>query len=218
MSVVQIVNRGGSRYLGIGRINSIDEGSPQAEQYQLHYDDCRRALLEEHWWIFATKQQALAMVENDRPEDWRYKYELPAPEVFVEIQWINEPSIAIALERAGRNQDADRETRGRFVYTDVENAYVQFTENASDTTFFPQYFKDTLSAMVAAASCMSLTESVQRLRFAEEESERLKDIAVERDERNRPPVDMPESEYIESRDGVFSPYKDHLYSNYFRGR
>lgn len=199
MSVVQICNRGASQYLGLGRVNSLDEQTPQSEQYQLHYDDLRKALLEKHWWIFAKTVQALAQVENDRPNDWSYKYQLPSR--YRTIHWINDLSAGHALVREGKNPDAIRETIGSHVYCNVPKAYVQYTADEDNTALFPQYFRDALSAMVASAIAVPLTESVQRARFASDRAEFLIEEAIVKDMENLPPLEAPQATYIDARMG-----------------
>lgn len=203
MSIVQICNRGASQYLGLPRVNNLNEGTPQSEQYELHYNDLRRSLLEKHWWIFAKCVQPLAQTTNDRPDEWLYKYELPAK--VIDIHWINDPQIATLAMQKGADPDAPREGIGRYVYTNIEKAYIQYTCDEENTDLMPQYFKDALSAMVAAAVAMPLTESVSRARFATEQAETMVDMAIAEDEQNMPPIKMPDANYIDARTGgVFS--------------
>lgn len=199
MSIVQICNRGASQYLGLPRVNNLNEGTPQSEQYELHYDDLRRALLEKHWWTFAKCIQPLALTTNDRSDEWFYKYEKPAG--VVEVHWVNDRQVATAAMQNSQNPDAPRDNVGRYIYTNVETAYIQFTCDEANTDLMPQYFKDALSAMIAAAVAMPLTESVSRARFATEQAERMVDMAVAEDEANMPPIKMPDADYIDARNG-----------------
>lgn len=204
MSVVQICNRGASQYLGLPRVNNLNEGTPQSEQYELHYDDLRRSLLEKHWWVFAKCIQALAQVTNDRPDEWKFKYQLPAN--VLDVHWVNDPAVATAAMKRGDNPDAERQMYGQFIYTNVEKAWIEFTCDEENTDLMPQYFKDALSAMVASAVAMPLTESVSRARFAGEQAEMKVDMAIARDEELMPPIDMPEADYLQVRDGQSDPF------------
>lgn len=210
MSVVQICNRGASQYLGLPRVNNLNEGTPQSEQYELHYDDLRRSLLEKHWWTFATRRQALAPMVNDREDEWLYRYELPAK--IIEIQWINAPDVAAAAKIAGRSPDTPRDAAEQSIYCNVELAYIEYTTDYENTETMPQYFKDALSAMIAAAVAMPLTESVQRARFAAEQSEIMINMAIAEDEANQPGIDLPQSNYIDARTAGPFGYRtlDHL--------
>ena len=197
MSIVQICNRGASQYLGLGRINSLEEGSPQAEQYELHYNDLRRSLLEKHWWTFAKTRQALALGLNDRKSEWAFKYNRPAG--VVDIHWVNDPTVARYKKNKNDNPDCDRETSGQSIYCDVPLCYIEFTRDEENTDIMPQYFKDALSAMIAAAVAMPLTESVNRAKFAAEQAQIMIDIAIAEDEQNAPPIRMPDADYIDAR-------------------
>jgi len=86
-SIVQICNRGLTTYLGVGTITAIDEGTPAAAQCDLHYDEIRQIVLEQHWWNWATKRAVLAELTNDRDE-WEYKYAIPGDSIA--IRWVNE--------------------------------------------------------------------------------------------------------------------------------
>lgn len=197
MSKIQILNVGLSRYLGQQRINALDEGTPRSEECELHYDDLRRTLLEAHWWDFAKHSQALAEVTNDRTSDWDYKYQRPAN--VLDVHWVNDPSVAAYLIEQDENPDAERLNVGEFIYCNVPAAYMEFTYDENNTDKMPQYFKNAISAMVAAAVAMPLTESVSRAKFAAEQAEILVESAIAKDEDNSPPVAMPDADYIKAR-------------------
>lgn len=206
MSVVHICNRGGSQYLGLERVNNLNEGTPQSEQYQLHYDDLRRALLERHWWTFAKCVQPLARVVNDQPGAWGYKYQRPSNAL--SVHWINDPAVATAAMKRGDNPDSERQDYGPFIFSNVPAACIQFTCDLADTDRMPQYFRDALSAMVASAVAVALTESVSRAKFAAEQAEILIEQAVAKDEEMMPPITMPQAHYIAARTGDNAAFGD----------
>lgn len=197
MSKVQICNRGASQYLGVGRINSFSEASPQAEQYELHYDDLRKSLLEKHWWVFATGIQRLAQVENDRPNEWAFKYVQPGN--IIKVRWVNELSAATQLAAAGKNPDTPRKMVEGYIYSNVADASVEFTKNEENTDLMPQYFKEALSGMVAAAVAMPITQSVSRAKFASDQAGLRIDEAIAHDEDETPLILLPYAEYHEAR-------------------
>lgn len=197
MSVVQICNRGLSKYIGGGRITSITESGTRAEQCNLHYDDERRGLLEKHWWTFAKTRVVLAELVNDRPNEWLYKYKKPAN--ILEIHWVNHPEVARTEIAMHRNPDTERHIEGEAIYCNVQFATMQYTQDIENTDLMPQYFKDALSARLASAICVSITESVDRARFAGEQAIELTDNAIAEDEQNTPPIDRPDAEYLQAR-------------------
>lgn len=180
MSKVQICNRGLSAYLGVGRINSLTETSAAAEQCDLHYDDALRALLEAHPWRFATGRQTLAEMVNDRSAEWSYQYARPADAIFV--RWVNDAEVARYLVSQYQSPDAPREMTAGSIYSDVAYATCEFTKLVTDTTLYPQFFKDALSAALAANMAMPLTEDVRRARNAIEQAEAKLDKAIALDE------------------------------------
>lgn len=180
MSKVQVCNRALSKYLGAKSINSLDEETAEAEQCKLHYDDTLKGLLEYHPWTFANTRQVLAEKTNDRTKEWTYRYQLPANCLY--LRWVNDPEVARYMIQQDLNPDSSREMSGDNIYSDVNGAVCEFTTLVEDVNLMPQLFKDALSAALAAAICMPITEDVSRQRNAEGAAQELLDIAAARDE------------------------------------
>ena len=180
MSKVQICNRALSTYLGVGRINSLTEATPAAEQCNLHFDDTLAGLLEAHPWRFANGRQLLAELTNDRKAEWNYHYARPADALFV--RWVNDPEVARYMIAQDQSPDSDREMTELSIYSDVQGAVCEFTKLVTDTTLYPQFFKDAMSAALAANMAMALTEDIKRARNAMDQAERKMDMAMVRDE------------------------------------
>tara|TARA_R110000850_G_scaffold133115_3_gene254219 strand:+ start:225 stop:833 length:609 start_codon:yes stop_codon:yes gene_type:complete len=193
-SKVQICNRALSTYLGLARITSLTEGTPEAEQCQIHYDDTVQSLLESFWWSFATERQILAELTNDRTTEWNYKYVRPATEI--DIHWVNNAQAARYLKEAGENPDTPREITASHIYCDVELATCEFTSGVVDVSQFSQSFADALSAAIAANIAMPLTEDLKRAQNAMSQAEDKLGKAMVHDEQQTPPATygtMPES-------------------------
>jgi len=186
MSKVQICNRGLTTYLGVGRIASISEASPQAEQCSLHFDDTLQSLLESHWWLFATGRQTLAELANDRASEWAYKYQRPAD--LLSIRWVNLPASAMILIAADQTPDTPRIVTADAIYSNVPYAACEFTKQISDTSLFPQYFSDALSAAIASNIAMPLTEDLRRAQNAMNAAGERLDRAIALDEEQMPPT------------------------------
>lgn len=184
MSKVQICNRALSTYLGIGRINSLTEASPAAEQCNLHYDDTLEAVLESHWWGFATGRQSLALEVNDRSSEWAYRYAIPTYAMM--IRWVNDPATAKILLDQGQSPDAPRAMSGTSIYCNVALASCEFTKPVTDATLYPRYFADALSAALAANMAMALTEDVKRAQNAMQQAGQRLDDAIAKDESQQP--------------------------------
>lgn len=197
MSKVEIINRGLSAYLGERGITNLEAPDNRSKLLRLHYDPLRRSLLEKERWIFARGKVALAEVENDRSTIWEKKYAKPANTI--EIHWVNDLVVANYHQSRGENPDAERENEGQYIYCNVDQAFCQFTKDVEDTSLMPQYFKEALSAMIAASVAMPITKSVDRARFAQDSANNLIEMAVAENEQLEPPIDMPESQVLKAR-------------------
>ncbi len=183
---IQICNRALSTYLGMKRINSLDEDSPEAEQCLLHYNDTRKALFEMDEWYFANGRDTLAELTNDRTE-WAYKYQRPADALI--IRWVNAVDSARLKQSQGESPDIERETTVTSIYCDVPLAVCKYTQLLTDTSLYPQYFADAFSAMLAAAMAMPLTEDIKRAQNAESQAQARLEHAMLMNEDNTPPVE-----------------------------
>lgn len=186
MSKIQICNRALSTYLGAGRINSLNETSPAAEQCLLHYDDTLHSLIEAHWWNFSVGRQVLAEEANDRTTEWSYKYALPSEALT--IRWVNDPQVTRYMIEQNQNPDTPRELTADHIYSDVPFAVCEFSKLVTDTTQFPQYFSDAMSAALAANMALPLTEDIKRATNAMSQAETKLDRAMALDEQQGPPI------------------------------
>lgn len=76
-SVIDICNQALSP-VRRGSINSLTEGSIQAQQCALHYESCRDELLEKFPWGFAKTVSALNLLSTIDPFKWTYAWQYPA--------------------------------------------------------------------------------------------------------------------------------------------
>lgn len=196
MSTIAICNRGLTTYLGESPITALTDGSPAAVQCELHFDALRKALLEAHWWNFATGRQTLAELTNDRTE-WLFKYQRPTSALA--IRWVNEPSAARATRAMQVSPDTDREITAEAIYSDTPAAVCEFTSDVSDATQFPQSFADALSAALAAAVAMPLTQDFRRATIARDAASDLLSTAIAMDNRNTPPEELALPVYLRDR-------------------
>lgn len=197
MSTIAICNRGLTTYLGESPITSLSDGSPAAVQCDLHYDALRKALLEAHWWVFATGRQTLAELTNDRTTEWLFRYQRPTSALA--LRWVNEPSAARAAKSMHVSPDTDREVTDGDIYSDTPAAVCEFTTDVTDATQFPQSFADALSAAVAAAVAMPLTQDYRRAERARDLAEGRLHNAIAMDSRNIPPEELALPVYLRDR-------------------
>ena len=189
-SKVEICNIGLSTYLGLGPINSLTEGTPEAIQCNLHYDRLLKALLMKHWWTFAEGQQVLAVTTNDRDE-WAFKYARPADAMT--IRWVNEARTAKDQIALNQWPDTPRKVVLNAIYSDTASASCSYTQMVADPAVYPQTFADALSAHIAAASAMALTQNGRLAREAMQASVFLTDVAMAHDANEEPPEDYAQT-------------------------
>lgn len=198
MSKIEICNRGLSTYLGQAIIVSFDEDTPAAEQCNLHYDSVRETILESHWWKFASGREVLAELENDRPNEWNFKYQRPA--AALAIRWVNDPLMATMAISRGEDPDSRRETFADVIYSNVQYAVCEFTKSIEDTTLMPMHFQNAVSAEVAARSAMTLVEDFKRARLAMDSASTVLFDAIAFDESQAPPKQTSSiPEYLKQR-------------------
>jgi hypothetical protein len=185
-SKVDICNVGLSTYLGEGPINSLTENTPAAVQCNLHYDRLLKSLLMKHWWTFAEGQQVLAEMTNDRTE-WNYKYARPADAIT--IRWVNEATAAKDLIALNQSPDTPRKVVLNAIYSDTASASCSYTKVVDDPAFYPQTFADALSAHIAAATAMAITQNGRLAREAMQSAMYLTDVAMAHDGREEPNED-----------------------------
>ena len=95
-SAVEICNLALS-HLGSSGIDALDERSEAAAACTTFYAICRDMVLRDAPWPFATKMQALALVEEDPNTEWGFSYRYPS----------DCPSISVGF-KAGKETTIDR--------------------------------------------------------------------------------------------------------------
>jgi len=168
-----------------------------AIQCDLHYDRALKALLQRHWWTFATGQQVLAVTTNDRTE-WAYRYARPADALT--IRWVNEATTARSLLALNKSPDTPREVTLGAIYSDVATASCAYTQLVDDPAVYPQTFADALSAHIAAAVAMAITQNGRLAREALQAATYLTDVAITHDANEGPPEDYAQTPgWLEAR-------------------
>jgi hypothetical protein len=147
-----------------------DENSQAARQCRTHYDQCVQELLEDHPWTFALGRVLLAQVTNDRPV-WGYAYTVPQDAAYIGkvfgpegqgLDDINNPIPGtrfanVSIPGMVLNTD-DRDPRwpfelgqdGAVLYTDCENAAVEYTKKAISEAVFRPMFTRALAVLLAS--------------------------------------------------------------------
>lgn len=185
-SVVEICNRALSELGTQSFIASLDEGSNEAAQCKLWYDNQRQGLLRSAPWGFARRQLVLSQIgdlypDATSPYPWLWKYAYPAdclkfryilappiipagsitpPQVGVGIQgpWSATPS------RSNRYIiTADVDTFGNQTKSLVSNIFAAigvYTLDVTNPDIFDTSFESALAASLAYKLCIPLSGNV----------------------------------------------------------
>jgi hypothetical protein len=158
-SKTQIANMALSR-IGVSKLiaNVATETSREAIQSRLLMDEDIRYVLRDFPWPWATQYATLALVAGTSSEnavsDWRYAYRYPTDCLFAR---------RIVIPTVGR-RDANpppfrigRDSQGKLIYTDEEDAELEFTADITSTEEFDALFVSMLAWKHGAALAPSLS-------------------------------------------------------------
>jgi hypothetical protein len=126
-------------HLGIGKpISNLEtDSSQEAQACRVFYDVALEETLRDFNWPFASVYAELALIEENPNDEYDYSYRYPAN------------CVMIRRILSGQRTDT-RDTRfhykigkdasGKLIYTDYENAEVEFTELVTDPSYYPSDF------------------------------------------------------------------------------
>lgn len=177
-------------------IASLTEPSLAADLCELYYEPARDFVLEDFPWPFATKYVTLGLVEEDPNDDWTYSYRYPDDCVYAR-------RIVNALGRTNPNPppfkvgaDAD----GRLIYTDEEDAILEYTKLVTDTNLFPAVFAMAHSWYLASLIAPGLAKDKKQALNCLQIYSVVKGTAEARQLNEQQQSVEPESEAIRSRE------------------
>jgi len=143
-------------HLGIGKeIANLDtEQTEEASACRRYFESAKKATLSDLDWTFATKFAVLNLIESEPNEEWNFSYRYP--------------SDCINMRRilSGQRQDTQKtrvpyrisaDSAGRIIYTDKENAEIEYTKNVTDPGLFSAEFALALSFRLASYIAPRLT-------------------------------------------------------------
>ncbi len=122
------------------------DGSPHAEHCARFYPIARNTLLEMHAWGFATRRVALAPVANTSSQ-WTYAY--AGPSSVQSYLNIFDPDAPDDSDPKPFIVEADANGND-IVYTNQENAVLQYVITITDPTKFSALFTDALAWLLAS--------------------------------------------------------------------
>jgi len=137
------------------RISNLEtDTSGEATNCRIFFDIALEEVLRDFKWPFATKIEALALIEENPNTEWTYSYRYPSN------------CLTIRRILSGIRKDT-RQSRvpyrvafddsARIIYTDQVEAYIEYTYNMTDPAYFPSDFTLALSYRLATLLAPILT-------------------------------------------------------------
>jgi|SRR3990172_1300120 len=186
-------------HLGVGKqISDITtDQSQEGKACREFYEICRDLVLKGFDWPFATQFVTLGLVEEDPTTEWAFSYRYPSSCIRLRriLSLRNDNRQSRTPYRIGRDDD------GKLVYTDQEDAEVEFTFHVTNAEEYPDDFVMAVSLLLANYMAPRLTagdpfkmgERAIRLYAFQIKNAEVSAVNEEQDE------EEPESEFIRTR-------------------
>jgi hypothetical protein len=143
-------------HLRIGKeIGNVDtERSEEANAIRRFFDVAREKVLRDFRWPFATKFVALGLVEEDPTTEWQYSYRYPSDCLLIRrvISGTRNDSRNSRIPYIVTQDDA-----GWLIYTDRQDAEIEYTKNETITSMWPADFVTAFSYYLASLAAPRLT-------------------------------------------------------------
>lgn len=188
--------------LGSGTITSLNEGTAAANECNLRYDSCRRALLSMHQWNFAIKRASLNKQVTTPTFGYNYQYTLPTDFLYLVMTGLEEQHQGFAgqvldsnlyvhgiVNPAGMDKyRIESDANGDSVLlSNDETVNIVYVADVEDTQKFSKYFVELLARYLAAKIAYRLTGN---------KGERDTQMTIFKEE-------MQEFQSLDSQQGVF---------------
>ncbi len=189
-------------HLGVGkRIASLDERSQESNICNTFYEVALHNTLRDFTWPFCSKIVALGLFEEDPTDEWAFSYRYPS-----ECEFLRR------ILSGNRNDNADTiipykiyaDDDGKLIYTDMEDAEVEYTFVEEDPSKYPSDFVMALSYQLAALIAPTIC-GVQRIELVDrmlQLSSFWVGKAAQAGSGEEKQDRVPESEFIRAREGV----------------
>jgi len=150
-------------------IQSLTEGSTEADVCNLFYDKCRREVLESADWLFATKQTAIAEPSGVSRTGWDHVYTLPADcaRPIALLADGERVGTFVSGERHAFDIQLDDDEDGRLLCTDldIDNDDFEVLEYVAYVTYvpmMPELFVDALLWLLGSWLALSIQKDPKK--------------------------------------------------------
>lgn len=130
-------------------IQSITQGTKEANACEVIFDELRDSIYEMHAWNFAIKRVKLARLTATPDFGWDYSYQLPADVIRI---------IGVYQDDKGRSP-AEYNVEGATLGADVSDIYLKYVWRVTDPNLMPATFRLALSKLLASRLAVTLTQS-----------------------------------------------------------
>lgn len=143
-------------HLGTGKeIAVITESSEEANACNRFYEVARDSVLEDYPWPFARTFATLNLIATDPTDEWSYSYRYPTDCLRIN-RLQNERSFETRQSREPYIIGSD--VSGRIIYTNKENAKIEYTRKITTVTLQSSSFNLALSYKLAMLVAPRLTK------------------------------------------------------------
>jgi hypothetical protein len=183
-------------------IQSFDEKSPEAKQCSLWYDFCLQQALEGFDWSFARTRKPLAVDGDAPPEQWGFRYQLPADCIATRRIWnpSGDDADAVPYELEINSNDV------RTLLTDLDSAVLVYTRSVTNAAIFPPLFVELVSRGLAQHIAFSITGKLEIVKAQSDTYQSLLRSAPAYDANERVGKPPRDAEWIRGRS--FNGYFD----------
>lgn len=143
-------------HLGIAKpiANLTTEQSQEATACRVFYDITRDAVLKDYPWPFCTRVEALALVESDPNEEWKFSYRYPSNCLTVR-KILSGIRNETSSERTPYKIASD--SQGLLIFCDTEEAQMEYTIRLTDSNLYSSDFIFAFSFRLASYLAPRLT-------------------------------------------------------------
>lgn len=197
ISSVQIANFALSKTGSDSTIESLTEGSAEAQSANLWFEHSRNQTLAAFKWSFATKRATLAAHAEDPPDDWNFRYVYPAD--CLQMRFIQNPAGKGADPIPFEIEIALNGTRS--ILTDAEEAIGIYTKDVTDTFLYPSYFIEIFATILASHIALDLTGSPTLANYLEDRARIMLVFASSVDASEKQEEKPRDADWIRGRTG-----------------
>lgn len=191
-AMISIANQALSR-IAKGPIQSLAEGSVEADECALHLPQLLEEMAEWTEWPEAVRRTVLAQVTNDRPAEWLYAYRAPDDlSDPIHIRGVEDDATSLP-EFSTRTLPLQNAYPLRFIvedntiYTNVETATLVYTTDTLDLNDLRPLQRKALITELASLLALSVKRDAKAAQFLGQQAEVARGRAIA-DAQNRNPT------------------------------